>query len=164
MSYLIDTNVISELRRKQPDVNVVAWFAVRSTQLLFLSVLTLGEIRKGVETLGDNSVDAARRQAVGDWLEVDLPMFFMGRILGVDLPVAERWRCLLAQAHRPLPAIDSLLAATALQHNLTLVTRNVRDFADLGLTVINPWEPSSPKFVRPLFFPNFVQLPSEAQH
>ena len=140
MSYLIDTNVISELRRKQPDVNVVALFAARSTQSLFVSVLTLGEIRKGIETLGNTSVDAARRQALTDWLEVDLPLFFMGRILSVDLPVTQRWGHLQAQARRPLPAIDSLLAATALQHNLTLVTRNVRDFADLGMNVINPWE------------------------
>jgi len=139
MSYLIDTNVISELRRKRPDVNVVEWFAVRSTQSLFMSVLTFGEIRKGIETLDNDSVDATRRQALNDWLEVDLPMFFMGRILSVDLPVAERWGHLQAQARRPIPAIDSLLAATALQHNLTLVTRNVRDFAGLGLNVINPW-------------------------
>ena len=143
MSYLIDTNVISELRRKQPDANVVAWFAARSTQSLFVSVLTLGEIRKGIETLGVENVDAARRQALRDWLEVDLPMFFMGRILSVDLLVTERWGNLQARARRPLPAIDSLLAATALQHNLTLVTRNVRDFADLGLSVINPWADSS---------------------
>jgi predicted nucleic acid-binding protein len=140
MSYLIDTNVISELRRKQPDVNVVAWFAARATQTLFVSVLTLGEIRKGIETLKSDSVDAARRQALSDWLEVDLPMFFMGRILSVDLPVTERWGHLQAQARRPLPAIDSLLAATAIQHNLTLVTRNVRDFSGLGLNVINPWD------------------------
>ncbi len=66
-------------------------------------------------------------------------MFFVGRILNVDLPVTERWGHLQAQARRPLPAIDGLLAATALQHNLTLVTRNVRDFAGLGLSVINPW-------------------------
>jgi len=140
MSYLIDTNVLSELRRKQPDPNVVAWVAARSTQSLFVSVLTLGEIRKSIEALGNNSVDAARRQALSDWLEVDLPMFFMGRVLSVDLPVTQRWGHLLAQAHRPLPAIDSLLAATALHHNLCLVTRNVRDFAGMGLNLINPWD------------------------
>jgi predicted nucleic acid-binding protein len=141
MSYLIDTNVISELRRKQPDANVVAWFATRTTQSLFVSVLTLGEIRKGIETVSNASVEAARRQALSDWLEMDLPKFFTGRILNVDLPVAERWGHLQAQARRPLPAIDSLLAATALDHNLSLVTRNVRDFAGLGLSLINPWEP-----------------------
>lgn len=140
MSYLIDIDVICELRRKQPDANVVAWVAARSTQSLFVSVLTLGEIRKGIETLANNSADAARRQALSDWLEVDLPMFFMGRILSVDLPVTQRWSHLQAQARRPLPAIDSLLAATALQHNLSLVTRNVREFAGMGLSLINPWD------------------------
>ncbi|MCK9215085.1 MAG: type II toxin-antitoxin system VapC family toxin [Rhodoferax sp.] len=139
MSYLIDTNVISELRRKQPDANVVAWFAVRPVQSLFLSVLTLGEIRKGIESLGNTSVDPVRRQALADWLEVDLPTFFLGRVLSVDLPVSDRWGHLQAQARRPLPAIDSLLAATALHHNLSLVTRNARDFAGFGLNVINPW-------------------------
>ena len=138
MSYLVDTNVLSELRRKQAHPQVVAWFAARSAQSLFLSVLTLGEIRKGIAALGP--VDAARRQALSDWLEVDLPTFFLGRVLSVDGPVADRWGYLLAQAGRPLPAIDSLLAATALQHNLTLVTRNVRDFAGLGLRLVNPWE------------------------
>ena len=140
MSYLIDTTVISELRRKQPDANVVAWFAARSVQSLFLSVLTLGEIRKGIESLGNASVDALRRQALSDWLEVDLPTFFLGRILSVDLPVSDRWGHLQAHARRPLPAIDSLLAATALHHNLTLVTRNESDFAGFGLNLINPWQ------------------------
>lgn len=139
MSYLLDTNVLSELRRKQADRHVVAWFAGRSAQSLFLSVLTLGEIRKGIAALG--LVDATRRQALSDWLEVDLPTFFLGRVLGVDAAVADRWGGLQARAGRPLPAIDSLLAATALQHNLTLVTRNVRDFAGLGLNLVNPWEP-----------------------
>ena len=138
MSYLVDTNVLSELRRRLPDPQVVAWFSGRSAQSLFLSVLTLGEIRKGIAALGH--VDGARRQALSDWLEVDLPTFFLGRVLGVDAAVADRWGRLQAQAGRPLPAIDSLLAATALQHNLSLVTRNVRDFAGLGLSLVNPWE------------------------
>jgi toxin FitB len=138
VSYLVDTNVLSELRRKQPHPHVVAWFAARSAQSLFLSVLTLGEIRKGIEAMGQ--LDAARRHALSDWLEVDLPTFFLGRILPVNGPVADRWGCLLAQAGRPLPAIDSLLAATALQHKLTLVTRNVRDFVGLGVNLVNPWE------------------------
>ena len=142
MSYLIDSNVISELRRKRPDANVVAWFAARAAQSLFLSVLTLGEIRKGIETLGHGSVDAARRQALGDWLEVDLPTFFLGRILSVNLPVSDRWGFLQAKVRRPLSAIDSLLAATALHHDLTLVTRNVRDFEGFGVNIINPWDES----------------------
>jgi predicted nucleic acid-binding protein len=139
MSYLVDTNVLSELRRKQPDKHVVAWFAQRAAQSLFLSVLTLGEIRKGIALLDDTHTDAARRQSLGDWLEQELPTFFLGRLLSVDAGIADRWGHLQALAGRPLPAIDSLLAATALHHNLTLVTRNVKDFADMGVDLINPW-------------------------
>ena len=135
MSYLIDTNVLSELRRKVPNPSVVNWFSNRPATTLYLSVLTIGELRKGIETLAD----ASRRLALLDWLEADLPQFFIGRILPVDLAVADRWGRLVAQAGRPLPAIDSLLAATALQHGLHLVTRNQRDFELPGLEVINPW-------------------------
>jgi predicted nucleic acid-binding protein len=135
VSYLIDTNVLSELRRKAPDARVLQWFAQRPAGTLYLSVLTLGEIRKGIESLADPT----RRLALLDWLETELPAFFMGRILPVDAPVADRWGRLVAQAGRPLPAIDSLLAATATQHGLTLVTRNVRDVAPLGVALINPW-------------------------
>lgn len=136
MSYLVDTNVVSELRRKQPDANVVAWFEHCAPQSLFLSVLTLGEIRKGIERLDDPK----RRQILVDWLHVELPTFFLGRVLNVDGQVADRWGRLQAKAGRPLPAIDGLLAATALQHDLTLVTRNVKDFNGLNLSIINPWE------------------------
>lgn len=136
MSYLIDTNVLSELRRKQPDVHVVAWFQARPRQSLFLSVLTLGEIRKGLERVEEPS----RRQLLLDWLEVDLPNYFVGRVHGIDAHTADRWGRLMAQAGRPLPAIDALLAATALQHDLTLVTRNTKDFAGLAVRLINPWE------------------------
>ena len=135
MSYLIDTQVISELRRKQPDANVVAWFERRTPQSLFLSVLTLGEIRKGIARL----IDAKRRQILVDWLQVELPTFFLGRVLSVDAPVADRWGRLQGEASRSLPAIDGLLAATALQHDLTLVTRNVKVFQDLGVNIVNPW-------------------------
>ena len=135
MSYLLDTNVLSELRRKQPDARVLQWFAQRPAGTLYLSVLTLGEIRKGVEALADQP----RRLLLLDWLETELPGFFAGRILGIDAAVADRWGRLVAQAGRPLPAIDSLLAATATQHGLILVTRNVRDVQGLGVQVINPW-------------------------
>lgn len=136
MSYLVDTNVLSELRRKQPDPQVEAWFADRPRQALYLSVLTLGEIRKGIERLGDGP----RQQQLLDWLEVELPNYFLGRVLAVDAHTADRWGRLLGGAGRPVPAVDSLLAATALQHDLTLVTRNTADFAGLGLRLINPWE------------------------
>ena len=136
MSYLIDTNVLSELRRKQPDPRVVAWLQERPRQSLYLSVLTLGEIRKGLERVED----ASRRQSLLDWLEVELPHYFVGRLLDVDAATADRWGRLMAEAGRPLPAIDALLAATALQHDLTLVTRNTKDFAGLAVRLINPWE------------------------
>jgi toxin FitB len=127
---------LSELRRRQADTRVVAWFQARPRQSLYLSVLSLGEIRKGVERLADK----ARQQSLLDWLEVELPNYFLGRLLAVDVHTADRWGRLLGQAGSPLPAIDSLLAATALQHDLTLVTRNTRDFEGLGLSLINPWD------------------------
>lgn len=135
MSYLIDTNVLSELRRKSPDAGVVAWFTQRPPATLYLSVLTLGEIRKGIETVNVE----ARRQALIDWLETDLPNFFIGRVLPVDEAVADRWGQLVAAARRTLPAIGSLLAATAVEHDLVLVTRNVKDFAGLPVQIFNPW-------------------------
>ncbi len=135
MSYLVDTNVLSELRRRDPDANVVRWLEARPATTLYLSVLTLGELRKGVEALPDG----ARKRRLLDWLEVELPAFFIGRVLSIDARVADRWGYLAAQSGRPLPAIDSLLAATALAHDLTLVTRNLRDFQYSGLRVVDPW-------------------------
>ena len=135
MSYLLDTNVLSELRRKTPDARAVEWFSRRPASTLFLSVLTLGELRKGIEGVPD----AERRMALTDWLETDLSVFFAGRILRVDSQVADRWGRLVAAAGRPLPAIDSLLGATAAHHGLSMVTRNTRDFTNMGLDVINPW-------------------------
>lgn len=135
MSYLIDTNILSELRRKSANPGVVEWFVQRPATTLYLSVLTLGEIRKGIE--GDS--DCSRRQVLLDWLETDLPAFFTGRVLSVDAAVADRWGRLVAAARRPLPAIDSLLAATALEHDLVLITRNVKDFTGLPVEIFNPW-------------------------
>jgi predicted nucleic acid-binding protein len=135
MSYLVDTNVLSELRRKQPNAAVAQWFAKRPAGTLFLSVLTLGEIRKGVETLPD----PRRRLVLLDWLENELPKFFAGRILAVDAAVADRWGRIVAQAGRPLTAIESLLVATAAQHDLVLVTRNPKDVRGLGVQALNPW-------------------------
>ena len=135
MSYLLDTHVLSELRRKTPDASVLEWFARRPPSTLYLSVLTLGELRKGIEGVADSK----RRLTLNDWLETDLTAFFVGRILPIDARVAERWGRLLAAAGCPLPAIDSLLGATAAHHGLSIVTRNEKDFADMGLDVINPW-------------------------
>ncbi len=136
MSYLVDTNVLSELRRKEPNPRVVAWFEERPATTLYISVLTLGEIRKGIEALRKSK----RKLKLLDWFDTELPAFFAGRILPIDEEVADRWGRLLAAAGRPLPAIDSLLAATALTHGLALVTRNVDDFPHPDLEIINPWE------------------------
>jgi predicted nucleic acid-binding protein len=135
LSYLIDTNVLSELRRRDPHVNLVRWLADRPSSALYLSVLTLGALRKGIEVLDEGE----RKRRLIDWMEVDLPAYFSGRILSVNVAVSDRWGRLMAQAKRPLLAIDGLLAATALVHGLTLVTRNVKDFDHPGLTVLDPW-------------------------
>ena len=131
--------MLSELRRRDPDRHVAAWVEGRPAATLYLSVLTLGELRKGIERLAESS----RKRMLLDWLETDLPRFFAGRMLPVDARVADSWGHMAALARRPLPAIDSLLAATALTHGLTLVTRNLRDFRFPGLEVIDPWSPDA---------------------
>lgn len=135
MSYLLDTNVISELVRPRPSRAVQRWIQALPDTALHLSVLSLGEIRKGVEGV----LDATRRERLRLWLEQELPAWFEDRLLPVDAPVADRWGRLTAEAGRPVAAIDSLLAATALHHGLRLVTRNATDFAFPGLEVIDPW-------------------------
>lgn len=136
MSYLLDTNVISETIRKQQNKQVVRWLENVPADALYVSVLTLGEIRKGIERLADRG----KREDLRLWLEHKLPAWFEGRVLPVDLAVADRWGRLLAGAGRPVPTVDSLLAATALHHELRLVTRNARDFDYPGLEVIDPWQ------------------------
>ena len=135
MSYLLDTNVLSELQRKAPDKQVQQWFNERPASSLYLSVLTLGELRKGI----DGIMDSKRRLAMSDWLEVKLPAFFNGRIISIDQQVSDRWGRLLAKAGRPVAAIDSLIGATAAHYGLNLVTRNTKDFECLNLEIINPW-------------------------
>ena len=135
MSYLIDTNVISELVKAKPEPRVLGWFGGVADETLYLSVLTLGELRNGVESLPKGS----RRERLRVWLEHDLPAWFGERLLPVDAAIADRWGRLLAGAGRTLPAVDSLLAATALQHDLRIVTRNAADFRLSGVEVIDPW-------------------------
>ena len=135
MSYLLDTNVISELVRPKPAKTVLDWFENIPSEALHISVLTLGEIRKGVEQMPDG----VRREKLRLWLEHDLTDWFGARVLPVDTSVADRWGRLLALVGRPVPSIDSLLAATVLHHELRLVTRNEKDFDYPGLEVINPW-------------------------
>lgn len=137
--YLLDTNVLSEGVKLRPDVKVKAWVDSIDEQLVHVSVLTLGEIRKGIESLPLS----AHRATLESWLVHDLVVRFAGRILQVDKEVADRWGRLAGKAkaeNRPLPAVDGLLAATAMEHNLTLVTRNTRDVLLTGVPVFNPWE------------------------
>src|SRR4030067_991713 len=135
MNYRRDTNVVSEPLRRNPNKAVIAWLDQIPAEGLFVSVLTLGEIRKGIEALADRR----RREKLRLWLEHELPAWFEGRVLPVDLAVADRWGRLLAEVGEPVPTIDSLLAATALHHELRLVTRNAGDFEYPGLQVINPF-------------------------
>jgi len=138
--YLLDTNCISELVRIQPEPSVVAWMEAADETLLYLSVLTLGEIRRGLAGLPQSK----RRTHLEVWLETALRVRFAGRILPIDEAIADRWGVLAARAKgkgRSLATIDGLLAATALQHNLTVVSRNVNDFKNTPVPVLNPWEP-----------------------
>ena len=136
MNYLIDTNVISELVSSRPNSNVITWLAQIPIEAIFLSVITIGEIRKGVEKVKDNK----RKAKLLIWLEHDLVKMFDERILAISVNVADRWGRLQCQVTKTLPAIDSLIAATALHYDMTLVTRNTVDFSDCpGLEIINPW-------------------------
>lgn len=137
--FLLDTNCISELIRSRPEPRVVDWLRTADESLLYVSVLTLGEIRMGAALLPQSK----RRTQLETWLELDLQVRFSGRILGIDEAIADRWGWLTAEAKRrgrPLAAIDGLLAATALHHNLTMVSRDVGDFASAQVAVLNPWE------------------------
>lgn len=135
MSYLLDTNVISELVRPKPHPQVVAWVAKIPEETFHLSVLTLGEIRKGIE-----GAQSKRKEELRLWLEVELPQRFGSRILDINRQVADRWGRLQSEMKRPLPAIDSLIAATALCYDLRLVTRNKQDFLYPTLQIICPWD------------------------
>jgi predicted nucleic acid-binding protein len=137
--FLLDTNCVSELVHRQPDPNVLDWMQAADESLLFLSVLTLGEIRKGVAGVPQSK----RRAQLETWLGLDLQARFAGRILLIDAPITDRWGLLAAEAKRKgraLSAIDGLLAATALDHNLTIVSRNVSDFVFTQVPILNPWE------------------------
>jgi len=137
--FLLDTNCISELVRSKPEPRVLDWMEAADESLLYLSVLTLGEIRKGTAGLPQGK----RRTHLETWLELDLQARFSGRILPIDTAIADRWGLLAAEAKRKgrtLSAIDGLLAATAVHHNLTIVSRNVSDFAHTHAAVLNPWE------------------------
>ncbi len=137
MSYLIDTNVISEVRKgRRCDPNVARWYDALEDEDLYLSVLSLGEIRKGIELARPHDPDQAA--ALDRWLEA-VQDAFGGRLLPVDRAVADEWGRM--NAPHPVAAIDGLLAATARVHGLTLATRNVPDVEKTGASLINPFEP-----------------------
>ena len=135
--FLLDTNVVSELVRPRPHPGVVRWIATTNESLLHLSVLTLGEIRKGIAS----RPDVGRRAKLESWLH-DLVLRFSSRILPIDLAIADRWGRLSGHSKTEgvtLPVIDGLLAATALHNNLVLVTRNVTDIGITGVETFDPW-------------------------
>ena len=139
MKYLLDTCVISELVAKHPNPQVVDFVDALDSDGVYLSVITIGEIAKGVEKLPKSK----RKQDLHSWLKEDLLVRFRGRIIPLDTEVLMQWGVLVARLESKgitLPAIDSLIAATTLTHKLTLVTRNVDDFSSTGIEIENPWE------------------------
>jgi predicted nucleic acid-binding protein len=137
MAYLIDTNVISEIRKgARCDANVARWIGAVDQSSLYLSVLVVGEIRRGIAKLAAR--DMAQSRALGDWLATILRAF-QGRLLPVSTDVAITWGSM--SAARTYPVIDALLAATARVHDLTLVTRNVADLDGSGAKLLNPFVP-----------------------
>jgi predicted nucleic acid-binding protein len=137
--FLLDTNIPSEMTRPRPQPSVIGWLDDADDGQLYFSVVSLGEILKGVTLVSESK----RRRQLQEWLDETLRPWFEGRILPVNQPIAERWGVLAGQCQmkgRPLKVGDGLIAATALEHDLTVVTRNVKDFASLGVTVFNPWD------------------------
>lgn len=137
--FLVDTNIPSELTRSQPEARVEDFIRKAGQANLFLSVMTIGEIRKGIDALPLSR----KRSELEQWLAIDVRQWFSGRILPVTDAIAERWGQLAAAAKRNgiiIGVVDGVIAATALEHDLTVVTRNVRDFARMGVSVLNPWE------------------------
>jgi predicted nucleic acid-binding protein len=138
LSYLLDTNIVSELRKRDPDPRLLAWYATVRPVDLYLSVLTIGEIRRGVERLRRRDpVQAARMEF---WL-TGLHVNFRNRIVGVDATIAEEWGRI--SGPDPLPVVDGLLAASAIVRDWTLVTRNMRDVIHCGVRLLNPFEPGT---------------------
>ncbi|MFZ9008601.1 MAG: type II toxin-antitoxin system VapC family toxin [bacterium] len=139
VKYLLDTNIISEIRKgPRCHPNVAAWYSNLEEESLYLSVLVLGEIQKGIEGLRGR--DARKANVLDLWLE-QLQISFQSQILPVDIAISQEWGR-LSSLHT-VPVIDGLLAATATAHRLVLVTRNTQDFADLGIQLINPFETSN---------------------
>jgi toxin FitB len=135
--YLLDTDVLSELRRRRRNANVIAWLGAITSDDLFLSVVTIGEIELGIERQRSRSPEFTHR--LSDWLEVTLRLY-SGRILPLTVGIARRWGRLAAQLGNK--QLDLAIAVTALEHGLTVVTRNVSDFEPTGVSIINPFDQS----------------------
>lgn len=139
MSFLLDTNVVSEWIKPQPNAGVVEWAAQVNEDDVFLSVVTFAELRHGIERLATG----ARHRRLDEWLRNDLPSRFEGRIVGIDGAIADEWGRLVAHREtrgRPIQAMDALIAATAQVHGLTLVTRNTADFQPSVKSLLDPWK------------------------
>ncbi len=137
--FLLDTNIPSELIRSRPDARVEKWVYAQDEQSLYLSVVSIGELRRGLVILPASK----RRSELERWFENDLLPRFEGRILPVTRSIADRWGVLDGQCQlkgTPLNAADGMIAATAIEHGLTVVTRNIRDYAGLGVEALNPWD------------------------
>ena len=138
MSFLLDTNVVSEWTRPRPDTGVVRWLAEADEDRVSISVVTLADLRHGIERLPAG----ARRDRLALWLTEQVPARFEARVLPVDAETAHCWGRVMARAQaagRPIGTMDAFIAATAERHDLVLVTRNVSDFAAAGIRLLNPW-------------------------
>ena len=136
--FLLDTNIPSELTRPEPEVRVTAWMHTQANRHLYLSAISIGEIRRGIRLLPQGN----RQRRLEQWLDRDVLDLFAGQILPVTRAIAEQWAVLSAARQRrgkPLSMADGLIAATALEHDLILVTRNTKDFANLGLQMLDLW-------------------------
>jgi predicted nucleic acid-binding protein len=139
VNLLLDTNVLSEVQRPAPDRKVLAWLDGIDEDRVFMSVASIAELRRGLALMNDGR----RRTALATWLAQDLPARFADRIFPIDHAIAERWGDLMAESHKigvALSVMDGFFAATALAKDLTLVTRNVKDFARFGVPLFNPWD------------------------
>lgn len=138
MSFLLDTNVISEPEQKRPDPDVLKWLRSHSSSSMYLSAVTIGEIRRGIERL----LSGSKRAHLQNWMD-EVRTRFSGRILPISDETFSVWGKMYAEFEKRgivRPPFDSLLEATALEHDLILVTRNVKNFQDSSVTILNPWE------------------------
>jgi predicted nucleic acid-binding protein len=137
--FLLDTNIPSETLRPVPNANVSAWLQSQRQKIQFISVVTIGELRRGATLLPRST----KRTQLEHFIDVAIPLWFSDRVLPVTKAIAERWGVLDGQrqaAGRPLGVADGMIAATAMEHSLTLVTRNSKDYQGLEVTLFNPWD------------------------